>query len=98
MRTIQTRTVSCAVAMMAALSIAPLQAQTTQAALSKEAGTLSEKFAGLARVMAGKYDWKPAQGVRSVGEVFNLIVMENGMLVATLTGAGGGRGGQVTDP
>src|SRR6478609_3186564 len=60
MRTIRTRTIACAVAMAAVLSLAPLRAQTTQTALSKEAGTLSDKFAGLARVMAGKYDWKPA--------------------------------------
>lgn len=64
--------------------------QTVQAALAKEAGTLSDKFAGLARVMAGKYDWKPGQGVRSAGDVFNLIVMENGMLAGTLAGAAGG--------
>lgn len=102
MRTIQTRTIACVVAAAAAFSLAPLRAQTAQAALSKEAGTLSDKFAGLARVMSGKYDWKPAAGVRSAGDVFNLIVAENGMLVGTLTGAGGGRGGprgaQVTDP
>lgn len=105
MRTIRTRTITCAVAMAAVLSFAPLRAQTTQttqAALSKEAGTLSDKFAGLARVMAGKYDWKPGEGVRSVGDVFNLIVTENGLLAGTLTGAGGGQGGgraaQVTDP
>src|SRR5439155_13201553 len=70
-------------------------------ALSKEAGTLSDKFAGLARVMAGKYDWKPGAGVRSVGDVFNLIVTENGLLAATLTGAGGGQGGrgaQIIEP
>ena len=89
MRTIRTRTIACAVAMAAVLSLAPLRAQTTQTALSKEAGTLSDKFAGLARVMAGKYDWKPGEGVRSVGDVFNLIVTENGLLVGTLTGAGG---------
>ena len=102
MRTIRTRTIACAVAMAAVLSLAPLRAQTTQAALSKEAGTLSDKFAGLARVMAGKYDWKPGEGVRSVGDVFNLIVTENGLLAGTLTGAGGGRGGgrgaQVIEP
>ena len=102
MRTIRTRTMASAVAMAAALGPAPLAAQTnqtTQAALSREAGTLSNKFAGLARVMAGKYDWKPGEGVRSVGDVFNLIVTENGLLVATLTGAGGGRGGaQVIAP
>src|SRR6202035_4901451 len=90
MRTIRTRTIACAVAMAAVLSLAPLRAQTTQAALSKEAGTLSDKFAGLARVMAGKYDWKPGEGVRSGGDVFNLIVTENGLLAGTLTGAGGG--------
>ncbi len=96
MRTIRTRTIACAVAMSALLGLAPLHAQnthTTQAALSKEAGTLSDKFTGLARVMAGKYDWKPGEGVRSVGDVFNLIVTENGLLAGTLTGAGAGRGG-----
>ena len=93
MRTIGTRTMTCAVAIAALLSLAPLHAQTTQAALSNEAGTLSDKFTGLARVMAGKYGWKPGEGVRSVGDVFNLIVRENGLLMGTLTGAGGGQGG-----
>jgi len=44
----------------------------------------------MARVMAAHYDWKPGQGVRSAGEVFNLIVMENGILAGTLTGATAG--------
>ena len=74
-------------------------AQTIQAALSTEVGTLSEKFTGMARVMAGQYDWKPGQGVRSVGEVFNLIVMENGVLAGTLAGATGGeRPAPIADP
>src|SRR5438128_2655647 len=99
MRTIRTRTMASAVAMAAVLSPAPLRAQTTQAALSREAGTLSNKFAGLARVMAGKYDWKPAAGVRSVGDVFNLIVKENGLLIGALSGAAeSGGGAPVTDP
>ena len=102
MRKIRTRTIAGAVAMAAVLSPAPLRAQTTQAALSREAGTLSDKFVGLARVMAGKYNWKPAEGVRSVGDVFNLIVTENGLLLGTLTGAGedraGGRGAQIIEP
>ena len=97
MRTIRTRTITCAVAMAAVLSLAPLRAQTTQTALSKEAGTLSDKFAGLARVMAGKYDWKPGEGVRSVSDVFNLVVAENGLLARTLAGApGGGRPAPIT--
>jgi uncharacterized damage-inducible protein DinB len=95
--------VACTLAIVAAVSVAPSRAQsasqTPQAALTKEAGTLSDKFSGLARVMAGKYDWKPGEGVRSVGDVFNLIVTENGLLVGTLTGPSGGRGGApVTDP
>ena len=102
MKTIRTKTMASAVAIAAALSPAQVRAETTQAALSREAGTLSDKFAGLARVMAGKYDWKPGEGVRSVGDVFNLIVTENGLLVGTLTGAGGGRGGgngaPITEP
>ncbi len=35
--------------------------------------------------MSGKYDWKPGQGIRSVGDVFNWIVVENGMLVGVLS-------------
>lgn len=97
-----TSAMACAVAMVAMLRQAPLGAQTTQAALATEAGTLSDKFTGLARVMAGKYAWKPGEGVRSVGDVFNLIVTENALLVDTLTGAGGtrgaGRGSPIIEP
>src|SRR5881396_3971820 len=91
-----------AVALVVPLAQAQGQPAGMQAAFGKDAGTLSDKFTGLARVMAGKYDWKPGEGVRSVGDVFNLIVTENGLLVGTLTGAGGGRGGgrgaQVIEP
>src|SRR5215472_301047 len=89
MRTIRMGTVGCAAA-IAALSLSSLQAQTVQASLANEAGALSDKFSGLARVMAGKYEWKPGDGVRSVSDVFNLIVAENGLLASTLTGAAAG--------
>jgi hypothetical protein len=36
--------------------------------------------------MSGKYDWRPSQGVRSIGDVFNFIVKEDGMLVGVLSG------------
>src|ERR1700756_527395 len=89
----------CALAVALMVPLAQAQPAGIQAAFGKDAGTLSDKFTGLARVMSGKYDWKPGEGVRSVGDVFNLIVTENGLLVATLTGAGGGRGGaQVIAP
>src|ERR1700689_1969795 len=87
-----------AVALMAPLAQA--QPAGIQTAFGKDAGTLSDKFTGLARVMSGKYDWKPGQGVRSVGDVFNLIVMENGMLAGVLLGAPntGARPAPITDP
>src|SRR5579871_5288257 len=102
MKKILTQYVVCALAVALMVPLALAQSGGIQAAFAKDAGTLSEKFTGLARVMAGKYDWKPGVGVRSVGDVFNLIVTENGLLAGTLTGAGrgqgGGRGAQVTDP
>jgi uncharacterized damage-inducible protein DinB len=102
MRTFRIASALYALTIIAALTASPSQAQpaqTVQAALSKEAGTLSDKFTGLARVMAGRYDWKPGEGVRSVSEVLNLIVAENGVLARTLAGApGGGRPAPITDP
>jgi uncharacterized damage-inducible protein DinB len=84
-----------------ALMVPLAQAQAgLQAAFGKDAGTLSNKFTGLARVMAGKYDWKPGQGVRSVSDVFNLVVTENGMLAGVLSGTPntGGQPAPITDP
>ena len=89
-----------AVALMAPLAQAQRQPAGLQGALAKDAGTLSDKFTGLARVLSGKYDWKPGQGVRSAGDVFNLIVKENGMLTAALSGTPntGAKAAPVTDP
>jgi hypothetical protein len=107
MRRIQPRQLACAMTIVAVgLMAAPAFAQqpaaapaaappTVQTQLADDVGNLSDKFVGLARVMAGKYDWRPGQGVRSVGDVFNLIINENRMLTSLLTGApqGGGRAG-----
>lgn len=105
------RHVGCAFTIAALLLAAPVSAQqsaaaptTIQTALANDVGNLSDKFVGLARVMAGKYDWRPSAGVRSVADVFNLIVNENRMLSGLLTGAPAqGRGGMggakpITDP
>jgi uncharacterized damage-inducible protein DinB len=91
---------------LCALAVAPMaplvQAQSVaiQAAFATDAGSLSDKFVGLARVMSGKYEWKPGQGVRSVGDVFNLIVAENGLLAGALSGtpSPGTRPAPITDP
>jgi uncharacterized damage-inducible protein DinB len=89
-------------ALAVALMVPLAQAQPAgiQAAFAKDAGTLSDKFTGLARVMSGKYDWKPGQGVRSVGDVFNLIVTENGLLAGVLSGTpnAGTKPAPITDP
>jgi ABC-type tungstate transport system permease subunit len=53
-----------AIALM--VPLAQAQPARMQAAFGEDAGTLSKKFTGLAQVMAGKYEWKPGQGVRSV--------------------------------
>jgi len=90
----------CALAVVLMLPLAQAQPVGIQAAFAKDAGTLSGKFTGLARVMAGKYDWKPGQGVRSVGDVFNLIVTENHLLAGVLSGTPntGAKPAPITDP
>src|SRR5229473_7503502 len=90
----------CALAVALMVPLVQAQPAGMQAAFGKDAGTLSDKFTGLARVMSGKYDWKPGQGVRSVGDVFNLIVRENGTLVGVLSGTPntGTRPAPIADP
>jgi uncharacterized damage-inducible protein DinB len=100
----QFRYFACALTLAAAaIAAAPVRAQqpmSPQAALVNDVGNLSDKFVGLARVMAGKYDWRPGAGVRSVADVFNLIVMENKMLAGMLTGAAApaAKPAPITDP
>src|SRR6202043_3382304 len=88
------------IALAVPLALGQAQPVGIQAAFGKDAATLSEKFTGLARVMSAKYDWKPAQGVRSVAEVFNLIVKENGLLAGVLSGTPntGAPPAPITDP
>jgi uncharacterized damage-inducible protein DinB len=90
----------CALAVALMMPLAQAKPAKFQAAFGEDAGTLSKKFTGLAKVMAGKYEWKPGQGVRSVGDVFNLIVEENGLLADALTGKTntGADPAPITDP
>jgi hypothetical protein len=68
---IQTQLLTCAATVVATLlaGIASAQAPAAtaqptsmQTTLANDAGNLSDKFTGLARVMAGKYDWRPGAG------------------------------------
>jgi uncharacterized damage-inducible protein DinB len=86
MKKILTQYAVLALAVALMVPLAQAQPAGLQAAFAKDAGTLSDKFTGLARVMSGKYDWKPGEGLRSVGDVFNLIVKENGLLAGVLSG------------
>jgi uncharacterized damage-inducible protein DinB len=87
-----------AIALM--VPLAQAQPARMQAAFGEDAGTLADKFTALARVMSGKYDWKPSPGVRSVGDVFNLMVTENHMLAGVLSGTPnmGAKPAPITDP
>ena len=100
MKKILTQFALCALAIALMVPLALAQPSKFQAAFGEDAGTLSKKFTGLAQVMAGKYEWKPGQGVRSVGDVFNLIVQENGLLADALTGKtnSGAEPAPITDP
>jgi len=102
MKKIRIQYAVCALSFALLTPLAQAQSQPAglQAAFAKDAGTLSEKFTALARVMSGKYDWKPGQGVRSVADVFNLIVKENRLLAGALSGAPGAEASAapITDP
>jgi uncharacterized damage-inducible protein DinB len=100
MKKILTKYGALALAIALIVPFAQAQPAKFQAAFGEDAGTLSKKFTGLAQVMAGKYEWKPGQGVRSVGDVFNLIVEENGLLADALTGKTntGAEPAPITDP
>jgi len=100
MKKILTQYGVCALAVALMVPLAHAQAAGIQTAFGKDAGTLSDKFTGLAHVMVGKYDWKPGQGVRSVADVFNLIVRENGLLAGVLSGTPntGAKPAPITDP
>src|ERR1700677_805104 len=100
MRKILTKYGAYAFAVALMMPLAQAQPAKIQAAFGDDAGTLSKKFTGLARVMSGKFDWKRGQGVRSVSDVFNLIVEENGLLANALTGKTntGAEPAPITDP
>jgi uncharacterized damage-inducible protein DinB len=103
MKKILTQYAVCALVVALMVPFAQAQAQQParlQAAFAKDAGMLSDKFTALARVMSAKYEWKPGQGVRSVSDVFNLIVRENGLLAGVLSGTPntGAKPAPITDP
>ena len=69
------------IALLSTTSFTPAEAQTASDLRSQyvaDLETVQTKFQELAGAMdATQYDWRPMEGVRSVSEVFMLIVAEN---------------------
>jgi len=52
-----------------------------RAELIRDLDQLESKYTGLAKAMSGKYAWRPAEGVRSVSEVFMHAAAGNYLLL-----------------
>jgi uncharacterized damage-inducible protein DinB len=60
------------------LAALPASAQSLQSELALDVRAVGEKYVALARAMpADSYDWRPSEGVRSVGEVFTHVAGAN---------------------
>lgn len=59
---------------------AALPTQGLRAEMVADVTALESKYLGLLDAMAGKLDWRPAEGVRSAGEVFMHIAGANFMM------------------
>jgi uncharacterized damage-inducible protein DinB len=58
---------------------------TLSADLMRDVQQLEQKMVGLARAIpADKYSWRPATGVRSIGEVFKHVAADNYLMPAAL--------------
>ncbi len=76
---------ACGFALLATVaSVTTVQAQhSLMADLMSDVAEVEEKLLGLANAMpADKYDWRPGEGVRSVGEVFQHVAADNYLLAA----------------
>ncbi|MGD8277668.1 MAG: DinB family protein [Gemmatimonadota bacterium] len=77
------RPAAVAAASLALLASTAAAQSATMADLLRDVGQVEQKLVGLARAMpADKYDWRPGEGVRSVGEVFQHVAADNYLLSA----------------
>lgn len=80
------RTLLSAVLALALLA-PPAAAQTFQSEVADDLRTVADKYVSLARAMpASDYDWRPADGVRSVSQVFMHVAAANLGLPGMLMG------------
>ena len=62
----------------------PMPTSGYRAELLADVAMLEERYVGLAGAMAGKYQWKPGEGVRSAGAVYMHVAAANLMLPAMI--------------
>jgi uncharacterized damage-inducible protein DinB len=71
--------------LLAAVPAAARQTPPLVSDLLRDVAEVQEKMVGLAEAMpAGSYDWRPSEGVRSVGEVFKHLASDNWLLPAAM--------------
>ena len=81
------RLVPALVPLLALGLAAPMNAQTLQSEMALDMRAVGEKYVSLAEAMpASAYAWRPAEGVRSVSEVFMHISAANMGLPASFMG------------
>jgi uncharacterized damage-inducible protein DinB len=77
------RPAGIAVTSLALLASAAAAQSGVMADMLRDVGQVEQKLVGLARAMpADKFDWRPGEGVRSVGEVFQHVAADNYLLSA----------------
>ena len=83
LRTFVVRPAGVAAASLVLLASAAAAQTGVMADMLQDVGQVEQKLVGLARAMpADKYDWRPGEGVRSVGEVFQHVASDNYLLAA----------------
>jgi len=78
----------CSTLLALLVTVTPLQAQDLEGVMGdliRDVATVESKILGLARMMPPTvYEWRPAKGVRSTGEVFVHIAGDNYFLPALI--------------
>lgn len=84
MRYLRLLTIAASVPLLTSTGVRPAQAQNgLMADLLADVQQVEQKLMGLANAMpADTYDWRPGEGVRSVGEVFKHVTADNFLLAS----------------
>lgn len=82
---VRVTTLACALALAAALPVRAQAPGSITGDLLSDVSQVEKKFIALAKeIPAEKYDWRPGEGVRSVGEVVLHVASDNYLMPAAL--------------